>query len=82
MNRVASARSPSSRLADWLLPPPPGGRGGVLARLAVAADERAFDAYLLLVRNAGPAADGFFVNLESLGDALGLPAGWDDTAVR
>ncbi|MBI4313620.1 MAG: hypothetical protein HY594_02265, partial [Candidatus Omnitrophica bacterium] len=28
------------------------------------------------------AADGFFVNLESLGDALGLPAGWDDTAVR
>ena len=78
-------------------------RDGVLARLAAAADERAFDAYLLLlwevasqsaqgtVPSTEPAGRperelspevGIFVDLEDFGDALGMPAAWDDTAVR
>ncbi len=58
-------------------------REGALTRLVARQQDRAFKTFLLLLRDA--AAQGgseCFVNLEALGEDLGLPASWDETAVR
>lgn len=58
-------------------------REGLAVRLAAGNDERAFDAWLVLLRAAAAQASWeFFIDLEDLGDDLGLPEEWDDTAVR
>ena len=58
-------------------------REGLLTRLVAGNDERAFDAWLWLLRAAAAQASWeFFINLEEMGEDLGLPANWDDTAVR
>ena len=58
-------------------------REGLLTRLVAGNDERAFDAWLWLLREAATQASWeCFINLEEMGEDLGLPAGWDATTVR
>lgn len=56
---------------------------GLLHRMVVRSDERSFDVFLLLFREASAqASDGFFMNLEELGLDVSLPGAWDDTSIR